>query len=159
MSAAAPGMEAARCDPNLTPLLDLVLQLIMFFMLCANFVMEQVNESIKLPEAIAAKALDSSVDHYVMLNVDARGVTSTLTSHGEERWETPTQVLNNMRIQYDLDKARTRPADWEKGRGRSLVIIRGDKGSDWGEVQAVMAACQRAGYTDIHLRVILAAPR
>ena len=34
-----------KCEPNLVPLLDMVLQLVMFFMVCANFVMEQVNES------------------------------------------------------------------------------------------------------------------
>ena len=44
-----------KCEPNLTPLLDLVLQLVMFFMLCANFVVEQTSDKIKLPEAEAAK--------------------------------------------------------------------------------------------------------
>ena len=44
---------APRRMPSRTwsPLLDLVLQLVMFFMLCANFVMEQVNDTIKLPKA------------------------------------------------------------------------------------------------------------
>ena len=31
----------------------MVLQLVMFFMVCANFVMEQVNDTIKLPTVIA----------------------------------------------------------------------------------------------------------
>ena len=47
-----------KCEPNFTPLLDLVLQLVMFFMICANFVMEQTSVEIKLPKAIAAKALE-----------------------------------------------------------------------------------------------------
>ncbi len=154
MSAAAPGTEAAKCEPNLTPLLDMVLQLIMFFMLVAHFVTEQVNESIKLPQAIEAKALDQTVGNYMILNVEPSGVTTTLTSRGEERWETPVAVQNNMRIQYELDKARTRPADWEKGRGRSLVILRASKDCTFKQVHDVMAACRRAGYGDIQLRAI-----
>ena len=43
-----------KCEPNFTPLLDLVLQLVMFFMLCANFVMDQTSVEIKLPDAIAS---------------------------------------------------------------------------------------------------------
>ncbi len=35
-----------KADPNLVPLLDLVFQLIMFFMICVNFVSEQVNSDI-----------------------------------------------------------------------------------------------------------------
>ena len=49
-----------KCEPNLTPLLDMVLQLVMFFMLCANFVMEQVNESVKLPLAIVIEVCTKS---------------------------------------------------------------------------------------------------
>ena len=67
------GKGQVSSDPNLTPLLDLVLQLVMFFMLVANFVMDQVNETIKLPVAIEAKALDKTVDAYVILNVNQQG--------------------------------------------------------------------------------------
>ena len=62
-----------KCEPNFTPLLDLVLQLVMFFMLCANFVMEQTSVEIKLPEAIAAKALDKNEDEPIFLNVSQQG--------------------------------------------------------------------------------------
>ena len=53
MSAAVPGTEASKCEPNLTPLLDLVLPMIILFRLTANFVMEQENEAI-LSESLAA---------------------------------------------------------------------------------------------------------
>src|SRR5215213_2048934 len=62
-----------KCEPNLVPLLDLVLQLVMFFMLCANFVMEQVNETIKLPQALAAKPFDRKDDKLLFLNVNEKG--------------------------------------------------------------------------------------
>src|SRR5262245_30915284 len=62
-----------KCEPNFTPLLDLVLQLVMFFMRCANFVMEQTSDAVKLPEAIAAKALDKTDEDVVYLNVNSEG--------------------------------------------------------------------------------------
>jgi biopolymer transport protein ExbD len=144
------GGSIDRCEPNLTPLLDMVLQLIMFFMLCANFVMEQVNESIKLPDAIAAKMLDSSVDSYHILNVDGTG--QTLLGNSDEAPLSPAQVERYLKNQLELDKARTKPQDWEQGKGRSVIIIRGDKGSNFKMVHDVMSACRRAGYSDVQLR-------
>jgi biopolymer transport protein ExbD len=69
-------MNEEKCEPNMTPLLDIVLQLVMFFMLCVNFVMEQVNEEVKLPTAIAAKALDRTQEYYHILNIDKKGITT-----------------------------------------------------------------------------------
>src|SRR5262245_50328910 len=48
----------ANAEPNLVPLLDLVLQLLMFFMMCAQFaVMEQTDQAIKLPTAAQAQPI------------------------------------------------------------------------------------------------------
>ena len=164
------GGSLEKCEPNLTPLLDMVLQLIMFFMLCANFVMEQVNESVKLPEAIAAKALDKTTKDYIILNVMVNAENGRiLTTVGPaDVLDGPVQVTNYMRNQFELDKARAKPADWEAGKGRSLVILRADIGNNdpnkpplrpgcnFGHVNEVMQACRKAGYTDIQLRTIQA---
>lgn len=148
--------SANKCEPNLTPLLDMVLQLIMFFMLCANFVMEQVNESIKLPLAIEAKSLDKTQENYMILNVAEDG--QVLLGRDEENGLTPGQLLAHMRNQLEFDQARTKPADWEKGLGRSLVILRAHKDCSFKQVHDVMQACRRAGYSDIQLRAVKASP-
>ena len=62
-----------RAEPNLVPLLDLVLQLVMFFMMCANFVMEQVDQTILLPVAQQAKPMSETGPDVVFLNVTADG--------------------------------------------------------------------------------------
>jgi biopolymer transport protein ExbD len=151
-----PESHAEKAEPNLTPLLDMVLQLVMFFMLCANFVMEQVNETIKLPVAIEAKSLDKTQENYIVLNVTAQG--GVLLGRDETQALTAGQLTEHMRNQADLDKARTKPADWEAGRGRSLVIVRGHKECTYKHVHDVMQACRRAGYQDVQLRVIKLAP-
>ena len=170
MSASNPNAES-KCEPNLTPLLDMVLQLIMFFMLCANFVMEQVNESIKLPQAIAAKALDKTVDDYMILNVEnANGVA--VTTIAGTRLDSPGKVINYMKQEYDRDKQRMvdrgKVKEWEEGKGRSLIILRADAGEQdrepkragctFKQVYDVMEACKHAGYTEIQLRTIKADP-
>src|SRR5947209_10096751 len=60
--------------PNLVPLLDLVFQLIMFFMITVNFVrVDQLNEDIFLPIAQAATPLDEAAEDWVFLNLDNNG--------------------------------------------------------------------------------------
>lgn len=139
-----------KAEPNLVPLLDVILQLVMFFMLCANFVMEQVNEAIKLPDAIAAKPLDKRAGDYLILNVDPTGVTTV----GAETFPTPLQVTLFLRNQLDADKLRTKSADWDAGKGRSIIILRAHRDCTFKTVHEVMTACRRAGYSDLQLRAI-----
>lgn len=56
---------------NLTPLLDLVLQLIMFFMACVNFVSEQYSRNVWLPVAESAQEIQPDLaDERVVVNVE-----------------------------------------------------------------------------------------
>src|SRR5438105_9728047 len=68
-----PLSDAIKAEPNLVPLLDLVFQLIMFFMVCVNFVSQQVNEDIKLPVAQSARPMDKTEVDVLFLNVDQSG--------------------------------------------------------------------------------------
>ena len=147
---------ADKCEPNLVPLLDMVLQLVMFFMVCANFVMEQVNESIKLPEAVEAKPLDPKAGYTIFLNVNKEGhvLLSALDAANEDDrvLRNPVQVLQFMKRRYEEDIRgaggdRTKPP-------RSVLIIRADKAATFEKVYAVMQACRTAGYENTQLRVI-----
>ncbi len=155
MSTSAPTGDKAA-EPNLTPLLDMVLQLVMFFMLCANFVVEQSSKSIALPEALAARALDKSTQNFLMLNVDAKG---SVQVGGGEKFVTAAVSTQFFRNQFDADKSRAKPADWDAGRGRSVIIIRADKNCTYKQVDDVMAVCRKAGYQDVRLRTLKAVPR
>src|ERR1700730_10826973 len=62
-----------KAEPNLIPLLDLVFQLIMFFMITVNFVSAQLNEEIKLPIAQSARAMDKAEVEVLVLNMDSGG--------------------------------------------------------------------------------------
>src|SRR5438445_1621028 len=84
--------DDARAEPNLVPLLDLVFQLIMFFMICVNFVSAQLNEEIKLPISQSARAMDKAEVEVLVLNMDANGALQVvgqpqpLSTVGQKRY-------------------------------------------------------------------------
>lgn len=63
------GGSGSAADPNLTPLLDVVLQLLMFFMMCVNFTQEQATADVKLPLAESARPVDPSESDVLYVNV------------------------------------------------------------------------------------------
>lgn len=147
-----------RCEPNFTPLLDLVLQLVMFFMLCANFVLEQTNVDIKLPEANAAKALEKSEDDPFFLNVNEQGhvLLSPNQQEGDvARLDNEIQVENYMKRRAAEDKraAEAKGEKWEKPT--RTLILRVHKLTAFGKTYAIMKACRKAGYEKVQLRVLL----
>src|SRR5580693_1110162 len=67
-------VDSEGVDVNLTPLLDLVLQLIMFFMITVNFVrVDQFDDAIRLPVATTALPMDATAEDWVFLNLDSTG--------------------------------------------------------------------------------------
>ncbi len=141
-----------KCEPNMTPLLDLVLQLVMFFMLCANFVMEQTSAEVKLPEAIAAKALDKDVGDVLFLNVNEKG--QVLLTPDQREGDTDTldnaiQVQGYMGRQAALEKRKT-----GKDKPQATLILRVDRATPFEKTYAIMKGCRLAGYEKVQLRVI-----
>jgi len=64
-----PASEGSSAEPNLTPLLDIVLQLLMFFMMCVNFVNEQVTGEVVLPESSSAIPLSKAETEVLFVNI------------------------------------------------------------------------------------------
>jgi biopolymer transport protein ExbD len=69
-------IHGATDEPNLVPLLDLILQLVMFFMAITSFAKENISEAVRLPLAQSAKPIDDDELHnneLVYLNVEENG--------------------------------------------------------------------------------------
>ncbi len=161
-----------KVEPNFTPLLDLVLQLVMFFMLCANFVLDQTNVDIKLPQAIAAKALDPDVTYAIYLNVGEKEFVDP-DGQKRKRWvvlltpadyvkvggreydslDNPQQVKDFLTRRAKEDIAAAGPANKDKGP-RSVIILRVHKNCPFEITYGVMKACRQAGYLRVQLRAI-----
>ena len=156
-------------EPNLTPMLDMVLQLVMFFMLCANFIAEETNAMVKLPDASAARILSKDAERTCFINLtypgkDKFGVDQpkTLTFNAGVRKVACANSLvlqEELATQYKLDEAfaQKKPetrVEWDAGKGRSLVIVRADMRHDYKEVNEILGAARAAGYKDVQLRAI-----
>src|SRR5215510_4202656 len=66
--------HGASAEPNLTPILDMVFQLITFFMLVINFKAAAMDLELKLPVVGSARPVDTEGrEDLLILNIDALG--------------------------------------------------------------------------------------
>jgi biopolymer transport protein ExbD len=155
-----------KCEPNFTPLLDLVLQLVMFFMLCANFVMDQTSVEIKLPEALSAKALEPTDRKVFYLNVNEKGEVVFPPGAGEKDSAgndllvaNPDQLRVLMFRRAKEDKEHIQRTEGREVKPdeqlRTLVILRVHKECRFEDTYKVMQACRTAGYVRVQMRAIL----
>lgn len=149
MAASAGGDQV---DINLTPLLDLVLQLIMFFMITVNFVqVEQFDERVTLPVAQSAVPLDSTAQDYVFLNLDSKG--QLVGSLDNLALDTPEKLKAHL-VREKESLERIARAKGKKGDIKIVIVLRADKDCRYREVWQVIDSCQRAGFRRWQLRVM-----
>lgn len=117
---------------NLTPLLDVVLNLVIFFMLATQFTRPEHQYDIKLPTVSEARPLTATPDE-IIVNVQKDG---TITIGANRR------SVNE--LEADLRLAQSRYAD-------QLVVVRGDATGEYQHVMTVLNACRRARITNIQL--------
>ena len=118
------GLRRSSHTPNLTPLIDIVFLLLVFFMLTAHFVEDEAI-TIALPEAQSSTELKQ--DEVVQVLVDAQGRAYI---NGEEIAITELE----MRLRIEL-----------QDRDNKWVTLRGDQGTDLAKAVAVLDAARRAG--------------
>jgi len=139
-----------RLEINLMPLLDLVLQLIMFFMLTANFVrMEQVNEGVDLPVAQSALPLKNSDDNLLYIHIGPNGDRFAAGA----KLDTAVQLRDYLQTgKAEIDRlARVHGLT---GSAPIVIVVRADKDASWGRVSDTLDECNRAGFRSWQMRVI-----
>ena len=145
-----PTSEALKAEPNLVPLLDLVFQLIMFFMICVNFVSEQVNKDVQLPVSQSARAMDKGEIDVLFLNMDKNG--GLMIPGQPEPLNTRGAIQYYLRQQY-ADAKRTAEESGDKsGKVKTAVIIRADENATYLQVYELLQACKSVGYHKLQLR-------
>lgn len=110
---------------NLTPMIDVVLNLLIFFMLGTKFADMERQLDVQLPSVSAAQPLTSPPDE-IVVNVFADG-----------RIMVRQDVLSLEELETRLKAAQQRYAD-------QAVLIRGDGHGVYQNVMDVLGACHRA---------------
>ncbi len=122
---------------NLTPLIDIVFQLIIFFMVCTQFSDFERNIGLDVPSVADNGALTAAPANRVV-NVYSDG--SITLDRAPVTLEQLTATLIAARRQYsDLG-----------------VLIRGDATGEFQRVAEVLNACKQAGIADLGISVRLA---
>jgi biopolymer transport protein ExbD len=118
------GRRRSSQVPNLTPLIDIVFLLLIFFMLTSHFVRDDAL-SIQLPQAESGELLDEQQNIEIVINAQGQ-------------WLYQGQVLDAdamlLALQTDLP-----------GREDRRVRIRGDKSSELGSAVTVLDVARKAG--------------
>lgn len=138
-------MNSERAEPNLTPLLDMVFQLITFFMLVINFKGAAMDMSLKLPVLGSARPLEKQGKlEPVMLNIDADG---GVHSYGRLE-EIEPFIEKQARLLKDQLRAAGTPST---GDFPVAVIIRADRAVPFHLLNHVIEVCQKHGYRQFSL--------
>jgi len=148
--------------PNLIPLLDLVLQLIMFLMITANFVrLETFDESVQLPLVQQARPLELKDAAFVFLTLTRDGWLLGVTDTPEnktlqkerqvDKVQTYSKSLLKAHLQKERDKILAVAAEKSTAAPKIVVVLRADADSPYSDVWNVLEMCMRAGYDDVRL--------
>jgi biopolymer transport protein ExbD len=145
------GSSNDNSEPNLTPLLDMVLQLVMFFMMVANFTMEQVNTDIKLPIALSAQAVDKTeMEDVLYLNVNLEG--HVMVTGRQQPLKTPVEIEVFLADKYKDFQRRAEEKGESNTEVKALVIIRGDRRASYKDVYNVLQKCKQVGFRKWQVR-------
>jgi biopolymer transport protein ExbD len=145
-----------KAEPNLTPLLDVVFQLITFFMLVINFSNENYDARVRLPVAGSARPVDdgeqAAAEDRLVLNVDRQG---HLIMSGQVL--TTTKALAEIKHQADLVKLNARAAGIKPdptGGLATTIVVRADQDTPFSSLYTLITACQANGFRKFALKAM-----
>jgi biopolymer transport protein ExbD len=129
--------------PNLTPILDMVFQLITFFMVVANFKAASIEKDLQLPVVGSARPVDTrGVESLMVLNIDRDGNLKAMGRRQPLR-EFVEQEANAVRLAGHLDFGQELPA---------LVVVRADRQTRFRDFNRVIRTCQEFGFRQFALK-------
>src|SRR5262249_13900105 len=144
-----------KAEPNLTPLLDVVFQLITFFMLMVNFSSDNYDRRITLPVAGSARPVEDDrqvSEDRLVLNIDKDG---HLLMGGEA--QPLYKAIQTIKHQADLIKLNLKAAGKKPDGTGSLpttIVVRADKETSFSAVLGLIKACQSNGFRKFALKAM-----
>jgi biopolymer transport protein ExbD len=144
-----------RAEPNLTPLLDIVFQLITFFMLVINFSNDNFDSRIKLPVAGSARPQDDAAkldEERLVLNIDSQG---HLIFNGKVL--TASEAAEKIKFEAQIARQNLKTLKGKVEPGESLpgrIVIRGDRNTEFTHIFDLIGVCQTNGYQKFDLKAM-----
>jgi biopolymer transport protein ExbD len=144
-------LRTQSAEPNLTPILDMVFQLITFFMLVINFKASALDLDLKLPVVGSAQPVDTKgQDDLLILNVNAKG---ELRAGGSLITDVPAYIA--LEANASQLAANRKDPNFKTGDDLpSTVVIRADKSTTFALLNKVIQTCQEKGYRKFALKAM-----
>ncbi len=142
--------EMTSAQPNLTPLFDMVFQLITFFMLVINFKDAALDQSLELPVLGSARPLDTKgQEDLLVLNIDAEG---HLKVYGVVRDVQP-YIADEAR--QEETRLKTKGTPLKPGEELpTMVVIRADRATPFKLLNDIIKTCQSHNYRKFALKAM-----
>ena len=127
---------------DMTPMIDMVFQLIAFFMVVINFSEVDYNERIALPQSELAQPPEGPLPTMITLQVTREG---TVILSGDEVLPEGLRTLLVRERQVLLARGEHRFRE-------ATIVIRADRAAETGRVQEVIQVCQETGFENFAVR-------
>jgi biopolymer transport protein ExbD len=139
--------QAESHHPDLTAMLDVVMQLLLYFIFTARLINEEVNAGdVHLPMSQAARPVTASDSDLLFVHVMADG--KVYTAHDKP-------VVKNLDdTRYWLQKVANEEMS-KKGKIDLAVVIRADRDASYESVYRVMGVCKEKKFTRFKLRAFM----
>jgi biopolymer transport protein ExbD len=144
---------AESAEPNLTPMLDMVFQLVTFFMMVINFQAASLDMTLNLPIIGSASPVEKGSEDLIVLNINKAG---QVMSFGNEQDPTAfvQKVAHDARVKLELAGKKVKKDE----ELPTLVVVRSDMGTPFELLNKVLTECQREGFRKFALRAMNKAP-
>lgn len=126
---------------NITPLIDIVFLLIIFFLVASHFVHSETHKPVELPEAASGEEETAEAP---------RRLVVTITS--DRQLHVGGKVVQLSEVEQMILAGRSSVRD--DGPDRFEVRIRGDKSVPYRVIEPIMLACARSGISNFNFTVI-----
>ncbi|MFM7165738.1 MAG: ExbD/TolR family protein [Planctomycetaceae bacterium] len=127
---------------NITPMIDVVFLLIIFFLVASYFIRSEHSRPVLLPQAPGGQS--DSADNRPHL---------TVTIESDGRYSAGGQLLSRDSVLQRI-QALAKPAGAESGTESGQVRIRADRAVRFAEVRQLIEACAESQITSIRFAVV-----
>ncbi|MCZ7645780.1 MAG: biopolymer transporter ExbD [Planctomycetota bacterium] len=135
--------EQQQDDIDMTPMIDIVFQLIIFFMIASSFVEEAKVYKVSVPKAEAPETISTEEARTIAVTKDG-DVAPADTTDKNARYESLVQLVEELKAYKALR---------EKDGKEAVVVIAGDKDANYARVIQVWNAIKNAGIRQVSFQV------
>ncbi len=148
-------VEAGFTEPDMTPMIDIVFQLLTFFMIVSNFEETKADERVKLPKDSLAKPPEVKPKDELVLNVGLIRRDGKVVSKDPVLFYAGEDIpVSRIRATLETERRLFVLKGGESALKDVSVIIRADGEVPTGMIQNLIKTCQDVGFTKFSLKAV-----